>query len=217
MTFPGSIQKDRGQPALVRIGVIGADSLVYLQNTALEADTVGILGSYMPVEGDTVAVVGQSAIGTAASSWLILGRIEPFSDGLSGRSLVYSNEVRASGVYDFAVAGVIPPNMTFTFTLPAGDYSMLGLMALDAELQTASNISGIGRFVFNGVAQPGEIIIVPRTALVRYTNSSFWISSFTLAAETAITVNAFVTRVNGADGQLTGMATHSKIGVQIFR
>jgi hypothetical protein len=58
---------------------------------------------------------------------------------------------------------------------------------------------------------------VPRTALVRYTNSSFWISSFSLATLTTITIDAFVTRVNGADGQLTGMATHSKIGVQIFR
>jgi hypothetical protein len=217
MTFPGSIQKDRGQPALVRIGVIGADSLVYLQDTALDADTVGILGGYTPIEGDTVAVVGQSAIGTAASSWLVLGRIESFTSGLTGLSLVYSNEARASGTFDFAVAGVNPPGMTFTFDLPAGDYSMLGLMTLDAELQVASSISGIGRFMFDGVAQPGEIIIVPRTALVRYTNSSFWISSFSLATLTTITIDAFVTRVNGADGQLTGMATHSKIGVQIFR
>lgn len=103
MTFPGSIQKDRGQPSLVRMGVIGADGLVYIQDTALEPDAVGFLGGYAPIEGDTVAVLGQSAIGTAGSSWLVLGSI------LSGESVSFRGlrlTVTADSIGNFAVEAV---------------------------------------------------------------------------------------------------------------
>lgn len=219
MTFPNAIQKDRGEPSKVRIGTVAEDGRIMLQETVLDPASVGIIGSYTPVLGDSVALLGQSAVGTSATSWLVLGRVEP-ADTASpfvGRSLVHQQEATATNIYDFSAAGVNPPGMSFSFDLPPGTYEMLGLMTLDAELQVASNISGIGRFIFNGAAQTGEIIIVPRTALVRYTNSSFWMNNFTLTESTTITVDAFVTRVNGADGQLTGMATHSKIGIQIFR
>ena len=219
MTFPNAIQRDRGEPSKVRIGTVDANGFIMLQETVLDPASVGLLGSYTPVAGDSVALLGQSAVGTSGTSWLVLGSVEPASDdpAFVGRSLVHQQEATATNIFDFSIAGVIPPGMTFSFDLPAGTYEMLGLMTLDAELQVASNISGIGRFIFNGVAQTGEIVIVPRTALVRYTNSSFWMNNFTLATATTITVNAFVTRVNGADAQLTGMATHSKIGIQIFR
>lgn len=90
MSFPHSIQTDRGQPSKVRIGVIGADGTLTIQGVTFSADSIGFLGSYMPTQGDTVAALGQSAVGTSGSSWLILGAVGASSAPLSARVTVQS-------------------------------------------------------------------------------------------------------------------------------
>lgn len=70
MTLPNSIQKDRGEPAKVRIGRF-ADGQFTLQETILQ--DVGVLSAGGPVNGDSVALIGQSAVGTSGTSWLALG------------------------------------------------------------------------------------------------------------------------------------------------
>lgn len=76
MTMPGAVQKDRGEPSKIRMGIIDSTGQVVVQGTVLE--NAGILQGYAPVPGDTVAVVGQSAVGTSGSSWLVLGRARDF-------------------------------------------------------------------------------------------------------------------------------------------
>jgi len=75
--MPGAVQKDRGEPSKIRIGTIASTNPVVLdlQGTMVDSSRVGALGSYVPVTGDTVAVAGQSAVGSSASSWLILGSV----------------------------------------------------------------------------------------------------------------------------------------------
>lgn len=66
-----------GQPASVRIGIV--DSLAPLVISAQGApfDDVGLLGSYVPQVGDTVAMLGQSTeVGSDPASWLALGNVE---------------------------------------------------------------------------------------------------------------------------------------------
>ena len=79
MTFPGAVQKDRGQPAVIRVGTVATVSplTVLLQETVIPADRIGVLGSYIPAAGDVVALAATSAVGTSGSSWLILGVTGP--------------------------------------------------------------------------------------------------------------------------------------------
>lgn len=75
MSFADTISKDRGQPATVRIGVVVTVNplTVRVQNTVLT--NVGSLGGANLVVGDTVALLGQSAVSADGSSWLALGSV----------------------------------------------------------------------------------------------------------------------------------------------
>lgn len=102
MTLPDSIQKDRGQPSKVRIGTF-TDGQFVLQDTILDPASVGVLGSYSPVPGDSVALLGQSAVGTSGTSWLALGRVLPTGTiSLRGTRLT----VTADSIGNFAVEAV---------------------------------------------------------------------------------------------------------------
>lgn len=75
MSFADQVAKDRGQPSNVRIGVVSSASplLVNVQGTLFS--DVGVIGGYIPAVGDTVALLGQSAVSADGSSWLLLGRM----------------------------------------------------------------------------------------------------------------------------------------------
>lgn len=106
MTFPNAIQRDRGEPSKVRIGTV-ADGQFVLQETALDPDSVGVLSSYSPVNGDSVALLGQSSVGTSGTSWLALGRVVP-ADAPGVRT------VRAVAAGDLIASGVVDP-VNFSF------------------------------------------------------------------------------------------------------
>lgn len=176
MTFPGSIQKDRGQPSLVRMGRIGADGLVYIQDTALEPDAVGFQGGYAPVAGDTVAVMGQSAIGTAGSSWLVLGRVNTTGmDSLRGVRLTVGVDSIASvlldpvnwsatdwdtdGFYDPGNPGVITMPFTgvfaFTFNLVMTFTAAGGIRYIEISVNGVRRVSHRHPAIVNDFADLG--------------------------------------------------------------
>lgn len=65
-----------GQPASVRVGrVVTARPLsVDVQGTVF--DDVGVIGSYVPLAGDVVALVGQcSNAGSDPASWMVVGTL----------------------------------------------------------------------------------------------------------------------------------------------
>lgn len=95
MSFADQISKDRGQPSTVRIGIVTQvfPLLVNLQGTLLRE--VGILGSYTPMLGDYVALLGQSAVSADGSSWLALGRATP-SDAVSTRLGIIARGLRTT-------------------------------------------------------------------------------------------------------------------------
>lgn len=88
MSFADRISKDRGQPATVRIGVVvqTLPLLIELQGTIMEG--VGKLDSYLPMVGDFVALLGQSAVSADGSSWLALGRASPGDVATSGLGVI---------------------------------------------------------------------------------------------------------------------------------
>lgn len=75
MSLAGEVSRDRGQPSTVRIGiVVGVSPLqVTVQETIFT--NIGVLDGYVPVVGETVALLGQSAISADGSSWLALGKL----------------------------------------------------------------------------------------------------------------------------------------------
>lgn len=75
MSFADQITRDRGQPATVRIGTVvtAVPLVVNVQGTFMEH--AGVLGTYLPVVGHVVALLGQSAVSSDGSSWLVLGDI----------------------------------------------------------------------------------------------------------------------------------------------
>ena len=103
MTLADQISKNRGQPSTVRIGtVVTVNPLtVLVQDTVIT--NIGALNGTKMVVGDTVAVLGQSAVSADGSSWLALGNILPaasvgdlYENGVNALTTSLSN---ATGVF----------------------------------------------------------------------------------------------------------------------
>lgn len=218
MTFPGSIQKDRGQPSLVRMGIIDAEGQVTLQGVALDVDTVGILGSYAPVPGDTVAVLGQSAIGTAGASWLILGRAATSTAnfGVVGRSLVVHDYLQSTSAFFFQGVTATIPNLTAAYDLPPGEYVVVVEGVADIECITVGPVAVVECSIDGGV-QTAQLLRNPRAVADRGTFSQNWRTTVTLTAAGTLPIFLQARRVGGADNQLQGSADHCTMLVQIFR
>lgn len=149
MTFPHAIQTDRGEPSKIRIGTIDPLGQVLLQNTILE--NVGVLQGYTPIPGDTVAIVGQSAVGTSGASWLVLGR--PRDIGLptirTVRVLLVGVSIPNGVVTDIAweeadydTDSFWNPAVPETFTMPFG-----GVFAFTFNAVFAASIGGGVRYI----------------------------------------------------------------------
>lgn len=83
LSLPGQIAAAAGQPSSVRIGQISSTTplVLTIQGASFSGESVGILGSYVPALGETVAVLGQSKTqGSDPSSWLILGSSNALTD-----------------------------------------------------------------------------------------------------------------------------------------
>lgn len=75
MNLATQVALDRGQPSIVRIGVVTAVNPVQVSMQGTVLSSPGVLDGYGPTVGDNVAVLGQSAISANGSSWLVLGRV----------------------------------------------------------------------------------------------------------------------------------------------
>jgi hypothetical protein len=77
-TIAEQVQAASGAPASVRIGTVTSVAPTVISAQGVTFSEVGILASYTPVEGDTVALLGQSPTsGSDPTSWLVLGKINP--------------------------------------------------------------------------------------------------------------------------------------------
>lgn len=77
MGFLDAIAKDRGQPATIRIGVVTSTSPLLINVQGAIFSHVGRLNAVAPALGATVVLIGQSAVSSDGSSWLLLGTITP--------------------------------------------------------------------------------------------------------------------------------------------
>jgi hypothetical protein len=82
-SLTGQIAQAAGLPASVRIGtVVQANPLIVsVQGVLYSQEAVGVVEPGVPLVGDAVALLGQSALsGGDPTSWLVLGRIRPSTD-----------------------------------------------------------------------------------------------------------------------------------------
>lgn len=147
--LPSAIQRDRGEPARVRIGeVINGD--IVLQGVVLQ--DVGILDSYSPANGDTVALLGQSSVGTSGSSWLALGRVAPDTDPPINKtigviSVATDGQTATTGLFADILSGGVPISLSYTKQRDASDLvihfyaSCFALLAL-STVQFGINANG---------------------------------------------------------------------------
>lgn len=132
MTLPYAIQTDRGEPSKVRIGIVAQANplIVTLQETPLV--NVGVLDSYFPVEGDNVALLGQSSVGTSAASWLLLGKITDLDNLPPDPSPQVTvcrvdPQTTTSAAFSDILCGAVPLSIPFgsTFTKMRDDTNLL--------------------------------------------------------------------------------------------
>lgn len=79
-SLAGQVQEAAGAPGSVRIGLVTSTSPLVITAQGVQFRGIGVLASYTPVAGDTVALLGQSPTsGSDPSSWLVLGKVNPSS------------------------------------------------------------------------------------------------------------------------------------------
>lgn len=149
MTFPGAIQKDRGEPAKVRIGTL-VDGSVVLQGTVLQ--DVGFLDTSGFAEGDSVAIIGQSAVGTSGASWLVLGRSASAADPPVNASIgvvtaTSDTQTVTGGAFTDILSGGVPIALDFTKSRNSSDlvihfYASCFVITAPATVQFGINIDG---------------------------------------------------------------------------
>lgn len=77
-TLAEQVQVSSGAPASVRVGLVESVDPLVVSAQGVPFQQVGVLGWYTPVEGDTVALLGQSPTsGSDPTSWLMLGNVLP--------------------------------------------------------------------------------------------------------------------------------------------
>jgi hypothetical protein len=142
MSFADQISKDRGQPGTVRIGTVASVvPLVVSVQGSLFTD-VGVLAGYVPVVGQTVALLGQSSVSADGSSWLALGAITssatagtPSTNGVQAMATVQNN-----GTAVFAtITGI-----TFQFIKRRTESRILAHMAGSSFVTNAGNAAEFG-------------------------------------------------------------------------
>lgn len=172
MNLASEIAKDRGQPATVRIGIVSSVAPFRVQLQATQLENVGILGSYRPQIGETVALLGQSAVSADGSSWLALGSPNGPSLGRLARRIravdVASNGPE-NGVIRFdgipVIVGRAYRIYTTTLNLMVSALNLTGEAKIRVATggtiaTTASTQIGAGRIEGVGTFVPGDSTVL---------------------------------------------------------
>jgi hypothetical protein len=125
--LPAQIRATPGAPSSVRIGTItGVNPVVVsLQGTVL--NDVGFAGSYVPLIGDSVVLLGQSSsVSTDPTSWLAIGSSHPVSQSAyqAGEEL-FNFAAQTSAFVDvlFALPYAVPPAVSGNINSNSGTAS----------------------------------------------------------------------------------------------
>lgn len=146
MSLADQISKDRGQPATVRIGTVTSLLPLIVTTQGTPFADVGVIDGYVPVVGDVVAMLGQSAVSADGSSWLVLGRIVSGALATLGARTVSSgvdvNTVSTTSAVYVALTGAIP-DVAAAFYAPSS-----GRVRVDWRAQLFADAGTTGKASF---------------------------------------------------------------------
>jgi hypothetical protein len=187
--FLDEIQKDRGQPAIVRVGTVTGVNPLKVSVQGTEFDEVGVLNGLAPGLGKTVAVLGQSSVSADGSSWLTLGDVEPF-DTSAGVHFLAEDDLIAWA--DNAEHNV--PTYSFTASLRAGKLYRLQANYRASSSTTAADFPFV-RLYQDSTQVFGQYALTQAGGVFTYNNVEVWLRP---AADITSTFKMTVQRLFGA-------------------
>jgi hypothetical protein len=142
MSFADQIAKDRGQPGTVRVGtVLSVVPLVVSVQGSLFTD-VGVLAGFVPVVGQTVALLGQSSVSADGSSWLALGAVT--SSATAGTPSTHGVQTMASVQNNGTAVFAAITGVTFQFIKRRTESRILAHMTGSSFVTNAGNAAEFG-------------------------------------------------------------------------
>jgi hypothetical protein len=188
-TLADAIQGAAGQPASVRVGRVDSLNPLVITAQGVPFEDVGTLGSYAPLVGDSVALLGQSsAAGSDPGSWLALGSV-----GSGGQMRVPAAVVRRTtnqsipnGLGDtfvtfdsvmFDNAGMAAPLGT-TLIVPLD-----GLYQVSVHAVFAANATGVRIAMASPGSRPREEQVLTNVGAALGTSVGLTMEAYMLAGE----------------------------------
>lgn len=167
MTLAEQISKDRGQPATVRVGTVGhvEPLVVHVQGT--DFVNVGVLANYVPVVGQSVVLLGQSAVSADGSSWLALG--SPTSSITAGAPSTDGIQVMAAAQINTTAVYANMTGVTFQFTKRRNESRILAHMAGSAF---SSNVGNAAEFGAQIIDNTGVLVATDNTLASFFFNTA---------------------------------------------
>lgn len=214
--LPQEIGDVPGRPAKVRIGTVtSVDSVVTVTVQGTEFVGVGVLDSYTPVLDDTVALLGQSAVSTDQSSWLLLGKVNAADVAVSRTALRLLSMTQAAGVANTNVTSVSTQVNGLSMNVTVEQACSYELQyTIDAISASATNTTAVFQanldgFPINGQCVFGNGGVNTLRAMIGQIHTG------TLTAGT-YTFDVFCQRVGGIDNAIVAGAPHSHMVLKIF-
>lgn len=213
-TLADVIQGAAGQPASVRIGVVESIDPLVISAQGAPFDNIGLLNSYGPALGDTVALLGQSSdSGSDPASWLALGAV---TGATAGRGLSQILTVAATALLSLTGVTTDVPGAVLNFnTARPGAVAVVTWFA-DFEVTGATITTGVCFLTVNGATSSRQALVeMPVAATAgRWTNGQTEVATFASAGPQQLKLQGV--RAGGADGQIRINNAHSTITALIF-
>lgn len=138
-----AVQDAVGQPASVRIGIVTSINPLVISAQGVPFENVGYLGSFRPIVGQSVALLGQcSDSGSDPASWLALGSVHPVPPAYQSAQVLMTFASATSNVRAVVFPRPFPaaPNVHVNINSGAG--------ATSAWQSRAINITATGFDIF---------------------------------------------------------------------
>lgn len=171
--------------------------------------TVGVLGSYAPFVGDTVALI------RAAGTWLLFGRIGAGVSGVpaTGQSRIMNGRAVCNGALLNTLAMVLIPGVSISLDVPLDGCSWSAYGVFDMSKTGAVAGIGIGSIQLDAVVQTAQALFGATAVGQRATVAQTW-SGTGLTKGVHLWEGLFSGTVLNA---LTVNAVHTTLYVEIWR
>lgn len=207
-----SVQATQPQDNAVRTGtVLSVSGSAAVIDVAGGKPIVGVLASYAPVVGDTVALIRNGA------TWLVFGRIndaDVAGPPYSGRQLIGFREARCTAATSPAVTTVVDVNgASFVWTQPYSTATWFAWAYYDFLHGSATQSTAVGYLNVDGVQQFGQAIFNAAALNERATVGQMWTGTDLAKGDHTFKLQMQVLTAS----TFTAQTDHTHLFVQFYR